>query len=86
MTRASLCRAIFSTITSKGEQAAGSDWDLVCKSYFKRSIKPVEKRYKTLDESLQQFPYVDGALFLRTCPLLRSLPSCEQPSGLLRRQ
>lgn len=46
----------------------GSDLGPRLQELFETLNKPVEKRYKTLDESLQQFPYVNGALFSENLP------------------
>ena len=46
----------------------GSDLGPRLQELFETLNKPVEKRYKTLDESLQQFPFVNGALFSENLP------------------
>lgn len=41
----------------------GSDLGPRLQELFQTLNRPVERRYKSLDEALQQFPYVNGALF-----------------------
>ncbi len=47
----------------------GSDLGPRLQELFETLNRPVEKRYKTLDESLQQFPYVNGDLFSEALPI-----------------
>lgn len=61
----------------------GSDLGPRLQELFETLNRPEDKRYKSLDESLQQFPYVNGALFSESLPtapftskLRKALLSC----------
>jgi len=47
----------------------GSDLGSVLAQYFQVLNTPKEKRLKTLDEHLNQFPYVNGKLFVEPLPI-----------------
>lgn len=69
-------RDIFSDYITTRTGEDGSDLGPRLQELFETLKKPVEKRYKTLDESLQQFPYVNGNLFeenLSTAPFTSKL-------------
>lgn len=76
-------RNIFNDFIEQRTSEDGSDLGPRLHELFETLNRPVEKRYTTLDESLQQFPYVNGALFsegLPTAPftskLRKALLSC----------
>jgi hypothetical protein len=56
-------RDIFSEYLERRTNEDGSDLGAKLQEIFQTLNRPVEKRYKNLDEDLAQFPYVNGALF-----------------------
>lgn len=71
-------RDIFNDYIQGRTNEDGSDLGPRLQELFETLNKQVEKRYKTLDENLQQFPYVNGELFsehLPTAPFTSKLRS-----------
>src|SRR5262249_33896869 len=57
-------RDIFSTLRMERTNPDGSDTGLWLSQHFEVLNTPEEKRQKSLDEDLAQFPYVNGDLLI----------------------
>ena len=62
-------RDIFQEYIQTRTNEDGSDLGPRLQELFETLNRPVERRYRTLDESLQQFPYVNGQLFSESIPV-----------------
>jgi hypothetical protein len=62
-------RDIFQDYIRTRTSEDGSDLGPRLQELFETLNRPVERRYRTLDESLQQFPYVNGQLFREAIPV-----------------
>lgn len=61
-------RDIFQDYIDQRTSVDGSDLGPRLTELFETLNRPIEKRYKSLDDALKQFPYVNGALFLEQLP------------------
>jgi type I restriction-modification system DNA methylase subunit len=59
---------IFKFYLEENTKEDGSDLGAMLNQFFEVLNKPTEKRQKNLDESLNQFPYVNGKLFEEPLP------------------
>lgn len=62
-------RDIFQDYILQRTQEDGSDLGPRLQELFETLNRPTEKRFKNLDEALQQFPYVNGKLFAEAIPV-----------------
>ncbi len=62
-------RDIFQDYILSRTNEDGSDLGPRLQELFETLNRPVERRYRNLDESLQQFPYVNGQLFRESIPV-----------------
>lgn len=62
-------RDIFQDYIELRTHEDGSDLGPRLQELFETLNRPIEKRYKNLDEALQQFPYANGALFKESLPI-----------------
>lgn len=71
-----LPKDIFNDYLEERTNEDGSDLGPRLQELFQTLDRPVEKRYKNLDESLKEFPYINGSLFseaLSTAPFTSTL-------------
>lgn len=61
-------RDCFSDYLQNRTSEDGSDLGPRLQELFETLNRPVERRYRALDEALQQFPYVNGELFAEALP------------------
>jgi hypothetical protein len=61
-------RDIFQDYITQRTSEDGSDLGPRLSELFETMNRPVEERYKVLDDALKQFPYVNGALFREQLP------------------
>lgn len=62
-------RDIFQDYIEQRTSEDGSDLGPRLQELFETLNRPIERRYRTLDEALQQFPYVNGELFREGIPV-----------------
>tara|TARA_B100001250_G_C19801374_1_gene791244 strand:- start:102 stop:2810 length:2709 start_codon:yes stop_codon:yes gene_type:complete len=60
---------IFKDFIDQKVNEDGSDLGALLAQLFQVLNTPLEKRFKTLDEHLNQFPYINGGLFEETLPI-----------------